>query len=153
MDIVDRQTRSRMMSGIRGKDTKPEIMVRRFLHRHGFRFRLHVKKLPGTPDIVLPRHRVAILVHGCFWHRHSGCRYATTPATNREKWLAKFEDNVRRDREKQDGLNALGWRVLVLWECGLRTSQPDLDWLPSWIRTSREHFRAWPDAPRLESDT
>lgn len=120
MDVVDAATRSRMMSGIRSKDTKPEILVRRYLHGRGFRYRLHVRDLPGSPDLVLPKHRVAILVHGCFWHRHQGCRYATTPANNAEHWRRKFDGNVERDQRKMKALEAAGWRVIVVWECDLR---------------------------------
>lgn len=118
MDIVDRATRSRMMSGIRGKDTKPELIVRSFLHRAGLRFRLHAK-LPGKPDLVFPKYRTIVFVHGCFWHRHEGCRYATTPANNAEFWQEKFAANVRRDAKVKLQLEELGWRVLVIWSCEL----------------------------------
>ncbi|MBK6486122.1 MAG: DNA mismatch endonuclease Vsr [Gemmatimonadetes bacterium] len=122
-DIVDRATRSRMMAGIGGKDTAPELAVRRFLHREGFRFRLHRRDLPGRPDIVLPRYGVVVLVHGCFWHRHTRCRYATTPASNREFWIAKFQQNVSRDRRNARDLRRLGWRPVVVWECELTPSR------------------------------
>ena len=118
MDVVDAATRSRMMAGIRGKDTKPELIVRSFLHRAGLRFRLHAK-LPGKPDLVLPKHRAAVFVHGCFWHRHEGCRYATTPANNAAAWQEKFAANVRRDAKVRQQLEELGWRVLVIWSCEL----------------------------------
>ena len=117
VDIVDRATRSRMMSGIRGRNTKPEVMVRRALHAAGLRFRLHRRDLPGVPDIVLPRWRAVVFVHGCFWHRHPGCRYATTPATNRAFWARKLSQNVLRDARQLRALRQLGWRVFVLWEC------------------------------------
>lgn len=117
VDVVDKATRSRMMSGIRGKNTSPEMTVRRFLHGKGLRYRLHVKDMPGKPDLVFPKHGVALFVHGCFWHRHPGCRYSTTPASNQEFWLAKFDDNVRRDREAVKKLKKVGWRVFVVWEC------------------------------------
>lgn len=120
MDVVDSATRSKMMSGIRSKDTKPELTVRRYLHGRGFRYRLHARDLPGSPDLVLPKYRVAILVHGCFWHRHPGCRFATTPASNIEKWNTKFQTNVDRDARKLTSLQAAGWRVIVVWECELR---------------------------------
>ena len=119
-DVVDARTRSRMMSGIRGKDTRPELLVRRELHRLGFRFRLHSSRLPGKPDLVLRKHCAVVFVHGCYWHRHEGCRYATIPATRQEFWLEKFEANVRRDRLNQAALRAAGWRVFVIWECVLR---------------------------------
>lgn len=118
MDVVDRATRSRMMSGIRGKDTQPELTVRSFLHRAGLRFRLHAK-LPGKPDLVLPKYHAAVFVHGCFWHRHEGCRYATTPASNAAFWQEKFAANVRNDTKVKQQLQALGWRVLVIWSCEL----------------------------------
>lgn len=116
-DIVDRETRSRMMAGIRGGDTKPEIAVRSLLHRDGFRFRLRVKDLPGRPDIVLPRYRAVVFVHGCFWHRHPGCRHSYTPKTRAAFWTKKFDANVARDRKASHNLRDAGWRVFVIWEC------------------------------------
>jgi DNA mismatch endonuclease, patch repair protein len=116
-DIVDAPTRSRMMSGIKGKNTTPELIVRRYLHARGFRYRLHVRQLAGRPDLVLPRHRVAIEVRGCFWHRHPGCRFAYTPRSNREFWTQKLNRNVKRDARNLAALVAEGWRVLVIWEC------------------------------------
>lgn len=120
MDIVEPALRSRMMSGIRGKDTKPEMLVRRFLHAHGYRYRLHRKDLPGKPDIVLSRLRVCIFVHGCFWHRHPGCRFAVLPKTRTEFWEAKLLGNVARDEQAIKSLNESGWRTIVVWECQLR---------------------------------
>lgn len=119
-DIVDKETRSRMMSGIRGKDTSPELLVRKSLHRLGFRFALHDRKLPGRPDLVFPRHRAIVFVHGCFWHRHSDCSYCTTPATRAEFWREKFEKNVERDQRNIRKLKEQGWRIFVVWECGLK---------------------------------
>ena len=119
-DIVDQQTRSRMMSGIRGKNTKPELALRRALHARGFRFRLHSGKVHGRPDLVLPKHRAVVFVHGCFWHRHEGCRYATVPATRPEFWRAKFDANVARDSAVRTRLLEDGWRVATVWECALR---------------------------------
>ena len=110
-----------MMAAIRGKDTEPEMVVRRFLHRAGFRFRLHVENLPGRPDIVLPKYRTVILVHGCYWHRHQGCHLATTPKTNSAFWLDKFEKNVARDRRNIEQLEKAGWRVIVVWECEVKS--------------------------------
>jgi DNA mismatch endonuclease (patch repair protein) len=128
MDVVDSATRSRMMAGIRSKNTKPEITVRRYLHARGFRYRLHAHALPGSPDLVLPKYKVAIFVHGCFWHRHPGCRYTTTPASNVEHWTQKFRENTERDARKQAALEGAGWRVIVVWECELRrTAQETLD--------------------------
>lgn len=123
VDTVDAATRSRMMSAIRGRDTAPERAVRSYLHAAGFRFRLGGAGLPGRPDIVLPRHRVAVFVHGCFWHRHRGCRFTTTPSTNADFWKAKFARNVARDSANEDKLRALGWRPLVIWGC--ETSDAD----------------------------
>ena len=117
MDILTVDQRSRNMARIQGRNTKPEMRVRSLLHRLGYRFRLHRAKLPGSPDIVLPCHRAVIFVHGCFWHRHAGCRGASNPKTRPEFWGAKFEANVRRDRNAVEALEGLGWRVLVLWEC------------------------------------
>ncbi|WP_417628267.1 very short patch repair endonuclease [Pararhodobacter aggregans] len=124
VDVVDRQTRSRMMAGIRGVDTRPERQLRSALHARGFRFRLHDRRLPGKPDIVLPRWSVAILVHGCFWHRHPGCPKATTPASNVEFWHEKFSANVARDLAKAEALRAGGWRVLTVWECAIGRKIP-----------------------------
>jgi DNA mismatch endonuclease, patch repair protein len=118
-DIVDKETRSRMMSGIRGKDTKPELIVRSFLHRAGLRFRLHTK-MPGKPDLVFPKYRTAVFVHGCFWHRHKGCRFATTPASNAAFWQEKFDANVQRDAFVKKALRKLGWQVRVIWACQLQ---------------------------------
>ena len=114
------EVRSRNMAAIRGKDTAPELAIRRILHAMGLRFRLHRKDLPGRPDIVLPKHRTVVFVHGCFWHRHENCRHTTTPKTRQEFWQTKFAANVERDRRNQTDLQQLGWRVIVVWECELR---------------------------------
>lgn len=116
-DVVDRATRSRMMAGIRGRDTKPELVVRKYLHKLGFRYRITPRDLPGHPDIVLPKYRTAVFVHGCFWHRHDNCRFAAVPSTNREFWQAKFKANVARDKRVSDQLESAGWRVIIVWEC------------------------------------
>lgn len=150
IDVVDSETRSRMMAGIRGKNTRPEMLVRRFLHGHGFRYRLHVKRLPGQPDLALPKWRVVILVHGCFWHRHEGCRYSTMPTSNVEHWRAKFQDNVVRDRRNVRELLDTGWSVIILWECGLRAvkmGRATLNWLPEQIiNAAPSRLREWPAA-------
>ena len=125
VDIVDAETRSRMMRNIRGKDTKPELLLRRALHARGFRYRLHQKGLPGRPDLVFPKYRAAVFVHGCFWHRHPGCPKATTPATRTDFWQNKFAENTARDRRNIDQLQEAGWRVLVVWECELARSSID----------------------------
>ncbi|HEX7854736.1 MAG TPA: DNA mismatch endonuclease Vsr [Sphingobium sp.] len=120
VDTISEERRSWNMSRIRGKDTKPEMILRSLLHKAGFRFRLHNKGLPGKPDIVLPRYRTVIFVHGCFWHRHEGCRNTTTPSTRMEFWQNKFESNVDRDRRNVASLEQLGWRVETVWECDLK---------------------------------
>ena len=118
VDIVDKETRSRMMSGIRGKNTKPEIIVRKALHAAGYRFRLHCKDLPGKPDIVLPKYRTVIFVHGCFWHGHM-CKKFKWPKTRQKFWREKIEGNIERDKKAIAELEKLGWRVKVIWECDL----------------------------------
>jgi DNA mismatch endonuclease (patch repair protein) len=117
MDIISKEKRSWNMSRIKSKNTKPEILVRSLLHRAGYRFRLHVKDLPGTPDIVLPRHELAIFVHGCFWHRHSNCKFAYQPKSRTDFWAAKFRNNVERHRKVVMQLQELGWKVILVWEC------------------------------------
>lgn len=129
MDIVSKEIRSRMMAGIRGKNTKPEMMVRKLLHAQGFRYRLHVKNLPGKPDIVLPKHKTCIFVQGCFWHQHDQCRYATHPSTRSEFWAEKFSQTQARDRKNQQQLRSAGWKVIEVWECWLKHKTPDLQWL------------------------
>ncbi|MHA7859314.1 MAG: very short patch repair endonuclease [Henriciella sp.] len=123
MDIVDKKTRSRMMAGIGGKDTKPELALRRALHSRGYRYRLHARKLPGRPDIVLMKYNAVVFVHGCFWHRHRDCRFATTPSTRPEFWAEKFNKNVERDTRNLAALRASGWRTSVVWECSLSTAR------------------------------
>ena len=131
MDVHDRETRSFNMSRIRGKDTKPEMIVRRACHALGLRFRLHCKDLPGKPDLVFPKHRTVVFVHGCFWHSHD-CRYGrVVPATNAEFWRDKRAATVERDRRKVEELTALGWRVLEYWEC--ETKAKTVDALPARI--------------------
>jgi DNA mismatch endonuclease, patch repair protein len=117
MDIVSPEKRSRMMAGIKGKNTKPEMVVRKLVHGMGFRFRLHRKDLPGSPDLVFPRLKRVIFVHGCFWHRHPGCRLAYTPKSNTQFWLDKLAANTSRDARAMMALDALGWGVLIVWEC------------------------------------
>jgi DNA mismatch endonuclease (patch repair protein) len=132
VDVVDKATRSRMMAGIRGRDTTPEMTVRRYLHAQGLRYRLHAKSLPGRPDLVFPRHRAVVFVNGCFWHRHPGCRYATLPRSNTAVWDAKFSDNMRRDALAVARLAAAGWRVFTVWECEI--GEPALAALAARIR-------------------
>ena len=120
MDRLSPHDRSENMRRVKGKDTAPEHLVRRALHALGLRFRLHRRDLPGRPDIVLPGRRTILFVHGCFWHRHRGCRRSSDPATRRDFWTAKFDRTVRRDTEQVEALTRLGWRVEVIWECEAR---------------------------------
>lgn len=135
IDIVDAETRSRMMAGIRGRNTKPEMTLRSALHRMGVRYRLHRKDLPGKPDLVFPKFRSIVFVNGCFWHRHKGCRFATTPATRPEFWSRKFEANTSRDRRNIAALRKDGWRVETVWECSIKSegaeavARTTVDWL------------------------
>ncbi len=121
-DRLTREKRSWNMSRIRGKDTKIEVKVRQYLFSQGFRFRKNVAGMPGKPDIVLPKYKTAIFIHGCYWHRHEGCKNCTTPGTNREFWLKKFEQNVQNDLKNRQALQAAGWKILVLWECEIENS-------------------------------
>ena len=114
------EQRSRCMAAIRGKDTKPEMIVRKYLFSRGLRFRVQVKKLPGNPDIVLPKYKTVIFVNGCFWHGHEGCKYFRLPKSNVEFWKEKIERNIERDRESMQALLDLGWKVIRVWECELR---------------------------------
>jgi len=122
-DVVDRATRSRMMSGIRSRNTKPEIIVRKYLHAAGMRFRLSPSHLPGKPDIVLAKYRTVVLVHGCFWHQHAGCKFAARPASNRQFWADKLGGNVARDKRVRRLLRKAGWNVIVVWECQTRSGK------------------------------
>lgn len=127
MDTLTKQERSRVMGRIRGKNTKPEILLRKYLFSMGFRFRVHARGLPGHPDIVLPKFRTVIFVHGCFWHQHPGCKYAGLPKTRVDFWMAKFERNRERDMRKVAELESLGWKVLVMWECEMRQDMSAAD--------------------------
>lgn len=121
-DKISAEHRSWNMSRIKGKNTRPELTVRSQLHKMGFRFRLHRKDLPGKPDIVLPKHRTVIFVHGCFWHRHKNCKFAYNPKTRINFWQGKFKGNVDRDKRNRKKLSSLGWRSSVIWEC--QTADP-----------------------------
>ncbi|MGA7749947.1 MAG: DNA mismatch endonuclease Vsr [Gallionella sp.] len=127
VDVVDKATRSRMMSGIQSKDTKPELLVRKYLHGRGLRYRLHAKELPGKPDLVFPKYKAVVFVHGCFWHQHIGCKYASKPHTRTEFWNYKLSENVKRDSYQIAALEELGWRVFVVWECELQEGSPRLE--------------------------
>ena len=127
------EKRSKNMSAIRSKNTKPEIAIRKLLHSLGYRFRLHRKDLPGSPDIVLPKYNTVIFVHGCFWHRHENCKYASTPKTRKEFWEKKFRENINRDNLNQANLALKGWKIIIIWECQLKGDKRKLirDLLPN----------------------
>jgi len=139
IDVVDKKTRSKMMAGIRGKDTAPERGLRRALHSLGLRYRLHATGLPGRPDIVLPRHHAAIQVHGCFWHRHEQCAFCTTPASNIRFWNAKFGETVERDKRNLEALRKLGWRVAIVWECSVKDQGAEAiaSRIAAWLQSGR----------------
>ena len=120
MDIWDKKKRSEVMSKIRSKNTKPELALRKALFARGFRYRVNVSNLPGKPDIVLPKYKTVIFLHGCFWHRHKGCKYAYTPKTNTKFWVDKINSNTERDKLSTEKLTALGWNVITVWECEIR---------------------------------
>lgn len=137
VDIVDPVTRSRMMSGIKGKNTSPELVIRKALHARGFRFRIHTAHLPGKPDLILPKFKAAIFVHGCFWHGHN-CRYFKTPKTRTEFWMGKIEKNKIRDAIQISKLNEAGWRTLIIWECAIRKMKSEnsitlIDTVAAWL--------------------
>lgn len=120
MDKITKEHRSWNMSRIKSKNTKPELVVRSLLHRMGYRFRLHSKDIPGKPDLVLPKYKTAVFVHGCFWHRHKGCKYAYTPKSRIEFWKIKFKKNIERDKKVSKLIKEAGWKQLVIWECEIR---------------------------------
>lgn len=143
-DVVDVATRSRMMSKIRGKNTSPELLVRKSLHTRGFRFRIHVKHLPGKPDLVLPKYKAVVFVHGCFWHGHN-CRYFKVPQTRSEFWLEKIGKNRDPDERQVAALRAAGWRVLIVWECAVRSMKRHkspllIDQIIDWLIQDSEYF-------------
>ena len=136
-DVHDRKTRSYNMSRIKGKDTGPEILVRKYLFAQGFRYRVNDKRYPGCPDILLPKYRTAIFVNGCFWHKHEGCRYFVWPKNNAEFWKEKIETNVSRDEKNYSLLRSSGWNVLIVWECQLKreSKNTELQLLAEQIKT------------------
>lgn len=134
MDVHTREQRSRNMASIKSKDTKPEKVVRSLLHAAGFRYRLHRKDLPGSPDIVLPKYKAVVFVHGCFWHRHEGCKYASEPKTNIEFWSEKFKKNCERDSRVQLALKNAGWHVVIVWACEVKDKELLLKRLNQEIR-------------------
>lgn len=123
MDVHDKKTRSYNMSRIKGKNTKPEMLVRRFLFANGYRYRLNVKTLPGKPDIVLPKYKTVIFINGCFWHGHEGCRYFVIPKTRTEWWIEKITGTQKRDGVAENQLNLLGWKIITIWTCELKLTK------------------------------
>lgn len=136
VDHVNRTKRSLIMAAVHSEDTGPEMAVRRMVHALGFRYRLHVSKLPGRPDLVFPARQKIVFVHGCFWHRHNGCRYATSPKTNRGFWEAKFAENVGRDRRTRRALRSMGWEVLTVWQCELKRPEKLVERLNEFLSKS-----------------
>lgn len=134
-DVLTPEQRRHNMQRVSGRNTKPEMLLRRSLHARGFRYSLHRRDLPGKPDLVLPKYCAVIFVHGCFWHRHEGCRYTTTPTTRSEFWQAKFDANVARDSAVRTKLLEDGWRVATVWECALRK--------PDQVGTTTDRLAAW----------
>ena len=122
-DVHSKKVRSYNMSRIKGKNTRPEILVRKYLHSQGFRFRLHDKKLPGKPDIVLKKYKTAVFINGCFWHGHSDCKYAVIPKTRTEWWKEKIERTAERDKENYSSLRSEGWKIIIIWECDLKSDR------------------------------
>lgn len=140
-DTVTKEQRSRNMSLIRSNETKPEVFVRSVLHHLGFRFRKNVKTLPGKPDIVLPKYKTVIFVHGCFWHQHEGCKRSTIPKSNIDYWIPKLKGNVKRDKEHRKHLEELGWNVAVIWECEAKTENAVAEKLKKFcFQNKRELF-------------
>ncbi len=142
MDIVTKQTRSRYMAGIKSKDTRPEVRIRKELHQRGYRYRLHSGKLPGKPDVVLKKHKAVVLVNGCFWHIH-GCKLFKFPQSRTEFWKEKLEGNAKRDQRNQMLLNQEGWRVFVIWECGVKSKKQLV------VEQAVDAFEAWLDTDEV----
>jgi DNA mismatch endonuclease (patch repair protein) len=141
VDVVDPATRSRMMARIRARDTRPELALRKHLYRAGLRYRVHAADVPGRPDIAFPAKRAAIFVHGCFWHRHEGCHWCSTPASNTDFWSEKFDRNRARDAAVVEQLHTRGWRIAIVWECGLNRQLEALgDRIADWVRRGEGDF-------------
>ena len=140
-DIYSKSKRSEIMGRISGRETKPEIFVRKFLFAHGFRYRKNVKDLPGKPDIVLPKYKTVIFVHGCFWHHHENCKYSKLPETNKEFWEKKIFDNVDRDKKNKKILEDLGWKVLLIWQCEIRNNDSRIAKLENLITALKQKTR------------
>lgn len=146
MDIWDKEKRSEVMSKIRSKDTKPELMLRKALFEKGYRYRLHYKKLPGSPDIVLPKYRTAVFVHGCFWHGHENCKLSHLPKSNRQFWKQKIKRNRYRDRLNEYEIALLGWKIVTIWECEISKKK-----LPDVIdRLACVFHEQWSEPPPLQ---
>ncbi len=141
-DVHSKEVRSYNMSRIKGKNTKPEMLVRNFLHSYGFRYRLHVKDLPGKPDIVLPKYKTVIFVHGCFWHGHEGCKYYVVPKTKTEWWLNKINGNIDNDEKALSSLQNMGWKIITIWSCQLKPTVMGkyLEQLLKELNTSNPNF-------------
>lgn len=155
VDVVDAATRSRMMSGIQGKNTSPELLIRKALHARGFRFRIHAKHLPGKPDLLLPKYKAVVFIHGCFWHGHR-CRYFKVPQTRPEFWLEKIGKNQIRDGLQEAALIAMGWRVLIVWECAVRSMKKEkspmlVDLIANWLINGSGYFQIDESALELGS--
>ena len=146
-DVFDAKDRSRVMARVRSTDTSPELVLRRQLHKEGFRFRLHVAALPGTPDLVLPRYHAAVFVHGCFWHQHANCSRAARPTSNQDYWNKKLARNVARDIANVESLRASGMRVAIVWECALARSriQRTISRMAEWLQSTRPMFEIGQD--------
>lgn len=142
-DVLTKEQRQLNMRNIKGKDTKPEILLRCALHARGLRYRLHCRELPGSPDLVFPKYRAVVFVHGCFWHRH-GCKYTSTPSTRRDFWEQKFLQNVKRDEKAVKELEQMGWRVFIVWECQIKKAHGNLnqicDRVIMYLKSSSQHF-------------
>lgn len=155
MDTMTAEERSRCMAAIKSGDTKPEMIVRRFLHARGFRYGLHNRKLPGSPDIVLRKHRTVIFINGCFWHGHEGCRLYRLPKSNVEFWEKKIARNIARDARTHAALVEMGWRVITIWECELRTvalRDATLAALPAKIRGAKPFYSVEEDSPAIAAE-
>ncbi|KZY32530.1 MULTISPECIES: very short patch repair endonuclease [unclassified Oleiphilus] len=131
-DKISKARRSQNMAQIKGKNTTPELEVRKFLHKQGFRFRLHSKDLPGKPDIVLPKYKTVLFVNGCYWHRHENCHLCTTPKSNVEFWQSKFEQNMKRDKRNYETLDGQGWKAIIIWECEIKNRSYE-NWISDTI--------------------
>ncbi|MDT0633641.1 very short patch repair endonuclease [Spectribacter hydrogenoxidans] len=142
-DIVNKPTRSRMMARVGSKNTKPELALRRLLHKRGFRYRLHGSELPGRPDLVFVKYGAVVFVHGCFWHRHPGCKHASSPSTRSEFWQSKFRENIERDARNLSKLRRAGWRIAVVWACALENPRLErsAEKLAIWLESSEPELQ------------